>query len=105
MSWCWCLSVFVQSVKLKWYCFFKFVVGDDGCWYYDDLKDDDLLMMMNSYMQSDDDVNDEIDDEIHVWKMRTLLMTICLVNICIIGSYVHAFISVESDIYIHIDND
>jgi len=29
----------------------------------------------------------------HVWKMKTKMMTICLLNVCIVESYVHAFIS------------
>jgi hypothetical protein len=40
-----------------------------------------------------------------VWKMKTKMTTICLLNVCIVESYVHAFITVESDVYIHIGDD
>jgi len=33
------------------------------------------------------------------------MTTICLLNVCIVESYVHAFITVESDVYIHIGDD
>jgi len=81
-----CLS-FMWNVISELYCFLEVIVIDVD--YDDDFSDDNFLMMMNSYMQS----VDVIDDEMHVWKMMTLMKTICWVNVCIIESYVHAFIT------------
>jgi len=58
---------FVVSLKL-------IVVEDD---YDDDFIVDDLLMVTNSYMQNGDGIDDEIEDEMHVWKMKTKMVTIC----------------------------
>jgi len=40
-------------VILKLYCFLEVIVFDD------DFNDDDLLKTMNSYMQNDDDINED----------------------------------------------
>lgn len=59
LSWYGYLSFFYVNCDFGTYCFLEvFVVDDD---YEDDFNDDDLWMMMNSYMQNDDDIDDEID--------------------------------------------
>jgi len=58
--------------------------------YVDDSKNDELLLAMNSYMQ-----------RVMILTMNTcmqnidvmMMMMICCVNVCIVESYVHAFIS------------
>ena len=73
------------------------MLGDD---YVDDLNDDELLLAMNSYMQT-----------IMIFVMNACMQNVEVddddgwMNVCIIESYVYAFINVESDIYIHIDDD
>jgi len=50
---------FIQNMILKHYCFLKVIEVDDDYDYDDDFNDDDLLMMMNSYMQSNNDIDNE----------------------------------------------
>jgi len=51
----------MQNVILKLCCFLEVIVVDDdyGDDYVDDFNDDDLLMTMNSYMQNDNDYDDD----------------------------------------------
>jgi hypothetical protein len=58
-------------------------------------------MATNSYMQ----IGHNFDGVCMYWKMLTLIVADLLLNVCIVESYVHAFINVESDVYIHIGDD
>jgi len=66
----------------------------------DNYDDDELLLTMNSYMQ-----------KVMILAMNACMQNVdvddddCWMNVCIMESYVHAFISVESDIFIHIGNN
>jgi hypothetical protein len=72
-------------VNLKRYCFLKGLVVDDD--YDDDVYDDDFND--DEFLHANDD---DIDDDRMFKKLRCLIMMIGLVNVCIIESYVHAFI-------------
>jgi len=70
-----------KNVILGLCCFFELIVVDDD-------YDDDSLMVMNSYMQNVDVIDDECMCENEDENDDDLLL-----NVCIIESYVHAFIS------------
>jgi len=61
------MLLFIRFLHEKW--FWNLIVPWVDCWWWwwcfddDDFIDDELLLTMNSYMQNDDDIDDEIDVE------------------------------------------
>jgi len=68
-----------------------------------------LLMMIMMVMIYVDEflhvIGDDFDDVCIYWKKLMLIVDVCCWTYALVESYVHAFINVESDVYIHIGDD
>jgi len=89
---------------MRWRCFFLVMT----IWWMFGEKYYYVLVLMMTMIYVDEflhAIGDDFDSVCMYWKCWCWLLTNCCWTYALIESYVHAFINVVSDVYIHIGND